>query len=183
MVQSLQICQGIGNWLEVIDRLGLYCLVLNEMGEFEKSRLNSQEGLRLAQEHNRIAASPLLLAMCGGAEAGLGDPESAKHYLRLALRESLKLQKMATIAIVMISCARLLVQEGNELATGNPRRAVLQQEACALANAVYTSAEAWQIYRDKAAVMLRDLDVTGPGEPCSASELMTVAETVFPFLS
>ena len=157
MQDSLSLCREISNQMQMVDRIGLLCLVKNSLGDYETSRQLCQEALLLYQSYPLMAFAALVLAMLGEAETGLGDYKSARKHLSEALQIAIDHQAQPTVALILFCSAVLLMKECE---TGELPPALKQDQidaAYLIAAFVRDDLLAWQIYRDKAAALVETL--------------------------
>jgi predicted ATPase/DNA-binding SARP family transcriptional activator len=166
--QSLTFCRRIGHQGQVSGRLGGLARVASDQGQYEEALRYGEEGLAIARSLNSPVYIAHNLYCLTGTACGMGDLPNARRYLWEGLQVADQAQLLSNLTIYLYYYALILAQESN-LASAAVREQKQTQALEALAVIRHHSA-CWQIFKDRAARLRRQIIDVLPAQKVSVAE-------------
>jgi tetratricopeptide (TPR) repeat protein len=165
--EALTIYREIGHRFYMQVMLTLLGCVSNSMRRYEEAQKYFQEALELSKQIGRVYNAIRTLAGLGEAALGLGDFQTARRYLLEALETP---GSTPVILEAMVSWAMLLKKEA-----GQPEQ---KKQAVEILSLVTNHPITWQIYRDKAAFLLAELEAELSPEVVASAKARAKSRTL-----
>jgi tetratricopeptide (TPR) repeat protein len=157
--KSLLICRAIGHQGQIAGRLAGLARIANDLGEYEHAQQLAQEGLAIAGELGSPIYLSHILYCLGESAYGMGDLPASRAYLMEALHVASEVGLLAYLAIALFHYATLLIKESEKDALQATQK---QEKALELLALVQSHPAAWQVYKDRAARRLAELETQLP---------------------
>jgi tetratricopeptide (TPR) repeat protein len=195
--ESLALCREIGHQSHIHTRLVTLGQISNSLGRYKEAEGYFQEAWELSKQLGRKAEVSLMVAGLGGTALGLGDFGAARRYLL----EALKTPRLPIALEALVTWAALLKQEadlpalpqsspfdklrtslGEGKQEGGQLKYEQKQQAVEILSLVLNHPSVVQLYKDKAAYLLAELEAELPPEVVAAAwergRTQTVGEMV-----
>jgi predicted ATPase/DNA-binding SARP family transcriptional activator len=170
MAQSLTLCRETGERFEIVARLFFLGLILNELEAYHEVRPYCQEAISLAKEIGFTSGIMWAFVAWGEAAAGLGAFQRARQHLQQALEIGLDTRVMVNVLGPLLHWAIVWVKEANSATADEPLRLRKKERAVEILALVLDHAEIYQVYKNKAARLLADLESELPSEVVAAAQ-------------
>ena len=169
--ESLAATREIGHRLEVARRLAFMGQIANRMEECDIARQYLQEALAISEQIGFSFGIPWSLSGLGETAYRRGDFETARTYLQEALESAIETQNIPSALMTLDIWAAILMEENEPFAgedglSGNKGK----EQALEILTLVMKHPATWQVYKDKAAHLLAELEAELPSEIFTATQ-------------
>jgi trehalose/maltose transport system substrate-binding protein len=156
--ESLTICREISHRAEVVIRLGFLGGVNISLGDYEAAQKCFREALQLAREIGYQIGLAFSLNGLGEVACKLRDFQSARQYLSEALTIAIDIQSPFDALEALMYWAILLTKDDAFPADTDSSRAARTGQALELLALAINHPASWQIFKDKVARIIADLE-------------------------
>jgi len=168
--ESLALCREIGHQSHVHTRLVTLGHISNSLGRYKEAEGYFQEAWELSKQLGRKAEVSMMVAGLGVTALGLGDFEAARRYLL----EALKTPRVPIALEALVTWATLLKQEADRQGNEGGQK----QQAAEILSLALDHPALVQMYKDRAARLLAELEAELPPEVAAAAREQGRSQTV-----
>jgi tetratricopeptide (TPR) repeat protein len=176
--KALAIFRQIGDRKNISAVLGDLALATGDAGNYELAILYGREGLAVAKEINDIHFIIHNLFVLVVVTCSLGDLQASRTYLTEALQLGWESQKVSGEPRILFGFARLLMKESDMAASHEQVANQKRAKAIELLVVVTNHPATWQLYRDKAAFLLAELEAELPPEVVTTAKARAKSQTL-----
>jgi tetratricopeptide (TPR) repeat protein len=160
--RSLAVTRQIGNRGQVAGRLAGLARAHIDLGEYARARRYSREALNIAYE----LESPVYVAhaYCGLADVALaaGDYPASRAHLLAAIQAAADAQLLPLVALALLHCAALLVQESQQADVPDDEKQRRQLQALRILMRIRSHSTLWHVFQARAAHLQEQVEATAP---------------------